>query len=224
MVVESSIISLNVGRAEVISQKKDREILSGINKQSVGGKSVFLSFNGLSGDTQADLKNHGGPDKAVCVYPAEHYEHWKSHHGMNMKEGAFGENLLILGMPETTVCIGDIYEWGEAVVQVSQPRQPCYKLAEKHGLPSLPLFVRENGFSGYYFRVLKEGMVSMDSVLKKQESGPGFSIAEINTLTYQPINDHEPILALLRSPFLAESWKKTLRKKYGITETAGGEK
>lgn len=222
--MESNIISLNVGRAEDISRKKDKVVLSGINKQSVGEKAVFLSFDGLSGGTQADRKNHGGSDKAVCVYPVEHYEHWKSHHSMDMKEGAFGENLLIRGMPETTVCIGDIYQWGEAIVQVSQPRQPCYKLAEKHDLPSLPLFVRENGFSGYYFRVLKEGMVSMGSVLKKQESGPGISIAEINTLTYQPINDHEPVLALLRSPFLAESWKRTLRKKYGIIETAGGEK
>ncbi|RKD73411.1 MOSC domain-containing protein YiiM [Sinobaca qinghaiensis] len=224
MVVESSIVSLNVGVPENISLKKDKQIISGINKQSVGWKAVFLSFNGLSGDEQADLKNHGGPDKAVCAYPVEHYKHWKDHHDMNVTEGAFGENLLLRGMPETKVCIGDIYEWGESLIQVSQPRQPCYKLAEKHGIPSLPLFVRENGFSGYYFRVLKEGMVSAEDELIKQTSGPAVSIAEINMLTYQPINDHEPIFALLHSPVLAESWKKTLRKKYGIAETAGDDR
>ncbi|MBJ8032143.1 MOSC domain-containing protein, partial [Bacillus cereus group sp. N21] len=87
------------------------------------------------GDGQADLVHHGGVDKAVCVYSGEHYSYWEETLNQDLEYGAFGENITVSGMREEDVCIGDTFELGEAIVQVTQPRQPCFKLAKKYNIP-----------------------------------------------------------------------------------------
>ncbi|HET7272154.1 MAG TPA: MOSC domain-containing protein, partial [Rubrobacter sp.] len=115
---------------------------------------ALLRFEGFDGDGQADLVNHGGPEKAVCVYPFDHYVHWERVFGRRLECGAFSENLTISGAVETEVCIGDVFMVGEAMVQVSQPRTPCSKLAGKNGERLLTKWVGQKGYSGYYLRVL----------------------------------------------------------------------
>src|SRR6185312_16350073 len=116
-------------------------VRSGIRKQPVAGP-VRAGLEGLEGDQQGDRVNHGGADKAICVYPAERYAHWTRRLGRRFGPGDFGENLTTRGLDERTICIGDVFELGAALLQVSQPRQPCYRLAALHGLPELAALVQ----------------------------------------------------------------------------------
>lgn len=125
---------------------------------------------GLAGDGQADRQVHGGEDKAALVYSADHFAAWRQEPGMaSLTYGGFGENLTVEGEDEGSVCIGDVYRVGGAVVQVSQPRAPCWKLARRWGLDSLPRRVLETGRSGWYVRVLEEGPVQAGDVVERIE-------------------------------------------------------
>ena len=152
------IRSLNVGKPRDLQFGK-KEITTGINKKPVSNP-VYLSTLNFTGDGQGDLVHHGGRDKAVCVYSYEHYPYWEKELGKPLDFSAFGENLTLLGLTEDELCIGDSFQIGEAVVQVSQPRQPCFKLSLIHERKDMPLLIQNTGYTGYYFRVLKEGMVA----------------------------------------------------------------
>lgn len=168
--VGQQMISLNVGKP-ILVEYKGKTLETGIYKQSIQG-SVYLGKEQIDGDGQADLVHHGGPDKAVCVYPFEHYPYWETQLGKSLDVAAFGENLTVTGMLESEVCIGDVFQVGEAVLQVSQPRYPCFKLSQKHGATDLPAQVLKTGFSGFYFRVLQAGYLSSTSTIHKLESHP----------------------------------------------------
>ncbi len=131
------IVSLNVGKPKVMNNN-GKEVLSGIYKTPVD-KLLYLSKLNFEGDQQADLVHHGGVDKAICVYPFEHYSYWEKDLNLTLNYGAFGENLTVKGMTEDRVHIGDIFQLGSAIVQVSQPRQPCFKLAKRYNIKDLPL-------------------------------------------------------------------------------------
>src|SRR6185503_20929609 len=157
------IVSVNVGTPQSLSYGSKKTHTGGL-KTPV--PQAMLRFHNFEGDRQADLKNHGGPDKAVCVYSFDHYPYWEEWFGQveahgrgPLQPGAFSENLTISGVRETELCIGDIFGAGQAVVQLSQPRQPCTKLAGKNGRKDLPGAIHENGFSGFYLRVILEGLV-----------------------------------------------------------------
>jgi len=121
---------------------------------------VWLGWLGLDGDRQADPRYHGGPDKAVLAYSADHYAAWREDPGFsNLAHGAFAENFTIAGLDEATVCIGDKYRVGEAFVEVSQPRGPCWKIARRWKRPDLTARVAKTGRTGWYLRVLGEGYV-----------------------------------------------------------------
>jgi MOSC domain-containing protein YiiM len=146
---------------------------------------AVLRFEGFDGDGQADRVNHGGAEKAVCVYPFDHYAHWERVLGRRMEWGAFSENLTVSGAVETEVCIGDVFRVGEAVVQVNQPRTPCSKLAGKNGERLLIKWVGQTGYTGYYLRVLSEGVVSADDDFERIENHPDrISIADVNDVVY----------------------------------------
>src|SRR5262249_2606205 len=137
----------------------DREWTSGIFKAGVAGP-VRLSALGLEGDGQADLRFHGGPDKAVNAYALAHYPGWEAEWQVSpLAPGAFGENLTIDGQTEESVSIGDVFQLGSAKLQVSQPRFPCWKLERKWRRPGLAARVVETGRTGWYFRVLETGAV-----------------------------------------------------------------
>lgn len=206
------IFSVNVGKpASVEFQEKTVE--TGIYKISVR-EPVFLSKLNLDGDAQADLKNHGGPDKAACVYPLDHYPYWGKELNRSLGVPAFGENFTVRGLTEKDVHIGDIFQFGDAVVQVTQPRQPCFKLANKLGERDLPYKVQKTGYTGFYFRVLQEGLVSKHHSLKRVSIHPKkFSVAQANDLKYQDKNNEQAISAILDIKELSESWRKTFFKR-----------
>lgn len=212
MANEYQLLSLNIGLPkEVIYGGK--VIHTGINKKQVK-EPVYLSFVKFNGDGQADLVHHGGVDKAVCVYTGDHYPYWEKELNQDLVYGAFGENITVSGMREEDVCIGDTFELGEAIVQVTQPRQPCFKLAKKYNIPKLPLYFQETGYTGFYFRVLKEGWVSSVDILKKLQSDPkGVSVAFANRIMHKEKQNIEGVKRILEVNALSCSWRKSFEKR-----------
>ena len=159
------------------------EVRTGGAKRSVS--SAVLRTRGFEGDGQADLVNHGGPEKAVCVYPSDHYAHWERVLGRRLEWGTFSENLTISGAVETEVCIGDVFRVGDAVVQVSQPRTPCSKLAARNGERLLTKWVGQTGYTGYYLRVLSEGLVSVRDAFERVENhAERISISDVDDIIF----------------------------------------
>ncbi|WLV25290.1 MOSC domain-containing protein [Aciduricibacillus chroicocephali] len=190
----------------------ERSWETGMFKETVEGKH-YLTFTGLSGDEVADTKNHGGPDKAIFAYPIGHYTYFSNNENLKMPVGGMGENLAVLEMDELTVCIGDKYKFGEAIIEVSQPRQPCWKPARRFKRKELALKIQESGKTGWYFRVLKEGNVHSKVDLHLIERPyPQWSIAACNDMMHRQKDNLVLIDELASCPPLADSWKKTLNK------------
>ncbi|UOF92115.1 MOSC domain-containing protein [Fodinisporobacter ferrooxydans] len=207
------IKSINVGVPAPMVYA-DQEIATGIFKQSVGAKAVFLDLINIAGDRQADLVNHGGKDKAVCLYPYDHYPYWEKRLGRKLPFASFGENLTAADITEESVCIGDVYQLGDAIVQISQPRQPCYKLATRFQIPDMVDQIRMNGYSGFYMRVLKPGMISIEKGINIMEKHPeGITVAFTNHIMFHDRFNREALLQLIHLDVLAESWKKTFRER-----------
>lgn len=206
------LTAVQVGRTNAL-RSSGKVVPSAFVKRRVVGP-AWLGELGLGGDEQADLKAHGGPDKAVCVYPGEHYAYWAERLARALPEAAFGENFTTRGLTENTVHIGDIFGVGEATVQVSQPRQPCFKLAARHEEPKLALWVQETGRTGFYFRCLEPGWVAPDQPVTLVERSPhGVTVAEANNVMYQDKNNAAGTERLLAVPELSGSWRKTLEKR-----------
>ncbi|WP_091223916.1 MOSC domain-containing protein [Paenibacillus sp. BC26] len=190
-----------------------RDIATGIFKTPVY-EPLELHSEHFEGDGQADLKHHGGVDKAVCVYGYEHYPFWEQELGQPLSFGAFGENLTIAGLLEPEVCIGDIFQLGNAIVQVSQPRQPCFKLAARYQSPEMPLKVQETGFTGFYLRVLQPGKVDFEDTLTLLHPHPqAISVAFANRVMHHDKNHLDGIEKLLSINELSASWRSTFEKR-----------
>ncbi|ANC07779.1 MULTISPECIES: MOSC domain-containing protein [Bacillus cereus group] len=212
MANEYRLLSLNIGLPKEVTYG-GKVIHTGINKKQVK-EPVYLSFVKFNGVGQADLVHHGGVDKAVCVYTDDHYPYWEKELNQDLVYGAFGENITVSGMREEDVCIGDTFELGEAIVQVTQPRQPCFKLAKKYNIPKLPLYFQETGYTGFYFRVLKEGWVSAVDTLKRLQSDPkGVSVAFANRIMHKEKQNIEGIKRILEVNALSSSWRKSFEKR-----------
>ena len=151
----ATIVSIQVGRPQTyayegLADGKARHWTSAFFKSPVTGI-ARVSEMGLADDEQADRQNHGGLDKAVLAYSAEHYTYSRPHLGLpDMPYGGFGENLIVEGLDETAVCIGDRWRAGDVIFEVSQPRQPCWKMGRRWRIADLPKQVIQNGFSGWY--------------------------------------------------------------------------
>jgi MOSC domain-containing protein YiiM len=210
------LLSLHVGQIADL-QHANVVVQSAIVKHPVEGQLV-LNREGLEGDQQADLVNHGGPDKAVCVYPSEHYPYWKNRTGKPFPRAAFGENFTTTGMLEEAITIGDTFRIGTATVQVSQPRAPCYKLAARNQLPLLTLWAQETGLTGFYLRVLEPGAVQANEDFHLLDRpGKSITIAELNHIAYadpktqDPAATREAIQRFAAENLLATSWRDYFR-------------
>ncbi|MCM3744327.1 MOSC domain-containing protein [Sporosarcina luteola] len=206
------IHSLNVGKPRDMQFGK-KEVTTGINKKPVT-EPVYLSTVNFDGDGQGDLVNHGGIDKAACVYPYEHYTFWEKELGKPLEMSAFGENLTLRGLLEDEVCIGDSFQIGEAIVQVSQPRQPCFKLSLIHDRKDMPVLVQDTGFTGFYFRVLKEGIVSpSDELVHISRPELAITVSEANRLMHHAKDDLDGARKILQLEELSTSWRRTFNKR-----------
>ncbi len=210
----SRLLSINIG-LPVSVPHGSKEVATGIFKQPIAG-SASVTRNGLAGDGQADLVNHGGPDKAICVYSYSHRSYWEAEWGKPMDYAAFGENFSVTGLLEQEVCIGDVFQAGSARLQVTQARLPCFKLALKHGLPMLPEQVQQSGYTGFYLRVLDEGEVQAGDLLRLESRHPEahrmtvFDASRIMLFGKQDLAASQRLLAI---PDLAASWRETLLER-----------
>lgn len=194
------VVWLNVGLPR--AQHYGREVV-----WTAGAKrplpNAVLRFHAFEGDGQADRLNHGGVDKAVCVYPFDHYAHWSKLFGRTLEPASFSENLTVSGAVENEVCIGDVFRMGKAVVQVSQPRTPCGKLAGKNGQRLLARRVAQTGYTGFYMRVLSEGPISIGDAFELVERHPDrISIIAVNDIVFRRSEDERLIERLANLPEL----------------------
>jgi MOSC domain-containing protein YiiM len=186
-----------------------KEFVTGMCKKPVGG-TLLLTKQGFEGDGVGDRKHHGGFDKAVCVYSFDHYAYWEKTLGIKMPEAAFGENFAVTGMEEEGICIGDTFRAGSAVVQVSQPRQPCSTLAARYGRADFVKLVVDSGCTGFYFRVLEEGRVKAGDLLNLvEQDNRSVSIVFANHIYHHDRKNREGIEKVLAVPALSESWRSS---------------
>lgn len=181
---------------------------------------VWLGSEGLPGDEQADRRHHGGLDRALHHYPAEHYRHWRKQHPLQRwQQPAFGENLSTFGLNESQVCIGDLFRWGDALIEVSQPRSPCYRLGRRWNLPELPLELQEQGRCGWFYRVRRAGLVSASAPLELvQRHYPQLSVASLLHWYFGVPLDRGGLRQMLGCDALSLRWRKTAAQRLASGE------
>ena len=206
------LLSINVAQPQTITVK-GRTYRSGINKRHQMGR-VHLCRLGLAGDGQGDSKNHGGPQQAVYCYPHEHYAYWAAQLGRDdFHYGAFGENLTLLGLLESDVGIGDTFQIGSAVIQVTQPRVPCYKLADKLGIPGFEKTFLQANRVGFYARVLQAGVLEAgDPVQLLERDNAGLSVAAVMAALYLDRGDHATIATAAQLQALSPGWRRKFQQ------------
>jgi MOSC domain-containing protein YiiM len=212
------IISLNVGLPRLVL-RNDEPLSTGIFKEPVGGRVKLRTLN-LDGDRQADLSVHGGPQKAVYLYPSEHYEFWKGElPDMDLPWGMFGENLTTTDLFETETHIGDRFRIGTAEVMVTQPRMPCYKLGIRFGRADIIRRFLVSERTGFYFSVLKEGEVGAgDEVELLEKNTSRVRVVDITRLYSSERDNVDLMRRAIATEALPDSWREYFLKRIGNVE------
>jgi len=208
MVVSTAqVLFVNVGGVRAVDVG-DRTIKTAIWKSPVEGRVPVRGVN-VSGDDQADRSVHGGPDKAVYVYSADHFAAWTAELGMEVGPATFGENLTVVGVTERDVCIGDRWSWGDALLEVCQPRWPCFKLTIRTGVRDIGHRLRASGRTGWYLRVIEPGTVPVSGPLAVDVRDPaGVSVHEAHLAQAdRHRDDPERIARVLAVAALADEWR-----------------
>lgn len=188
---------------------------SAIAKVQVDGE-LSLTERGLVGDEQAEKKIHGGPERALCHYPREHYAYWMSEFPEQAERfvaPAFGENLSTEGLTEQNVFIGDIFRWGDALIQVTQPRSPCFKLNYHFGIEDMSARLQSAGKTGWLYRVVLAGNVSADAPLALVSRVSDVSVYDACAIAWHMPFDDEQYHRLLSAAGLSTSWTRTMQKR-----------
>lgn len=201
------ILSLQIGKPKTLDYR-GKSITTGIFKDPVPGPLYLRKLN-LDGDGQANLKVHGGPDKALYVYAYDAYTHWKKlRTNDTFSYGAMGENVTCSELNEDTIYVGDTFECGEAIIQACQPRFPCYKLAMKFDDVNILKQFNVVNRPGIYFRVLKEGLINTgDSLKLTDQEKVKLSILELYSFSQKPIEDESRIHDFLKIKALTPQWR-----------------
>lgn len=179
---------------------------------------TWLGREGLAGDAQADRRAHGGPEKALHQFPAAHYARLAESFPVARElllPGSIGENLSVAGWDESNVCIGDRFRLGDAVIEVSQPRSPCWKIDARYGVEGMARWIEESGTTGWYFRVIEEGSVEPRCMFELIERrAPDVTVAKLLSVW----REHRPapalLLTLAQTPGLSSNWVEKLEKRY----------
>jgi MOSC domain-containing protein YiiM len=205
------IISVNVGLPRE-AVWKGITVRTGIFKEPVAGSVAIRKLN-LAGDQQADLTVHGGSDKAVYAYPVEHYEYWRKQlTEFSFSWGAFGENLTTEGLSEDTLYIGDLLRAGSAILQVTEPRMPCYKLELRFSRDDMVKRFLVSGRSGFYLSVIEAGEVGGGSEVDVLERDINhITVSDILRLHLGQADDPELLQRAMKVTSLPETWKTQLR-------------
>ena len=207
------LLSVNVSLGKQVPYK-GKTVTTGIFKEPVDGRVMLRTLN-LDGDQQVDLRGHGGPYKAVCVYSIEQYEHWKRELGRDdFRHGQFGENFTVGGMPDDKTHVGDVFRVGNSLVQVTQPRVPCYRLGIKMGSAEFPKRFLQSNQVGFYMRVLQEGEVGAGDVIELVTTDPQrMTVKEMNRLLYFDTKNLEDTKTALRIDALSPGWRGSFEER-----------
>ncbi|MDR3526933.1 MAG: MOSC domain-containing protein [Rhizomicrobium sp.] len=211
----ATLLSLNVGMPKIIGKWHGAAVLSGFDKQPVISKTVIVTATGIHGDGQADLENHGGVDKAVYAYPARNWPWWEKEKQLLCRAGLFGENLTLGDLDEANVYIGDRFAWGDVIVEVCQPRAPCFKLAIYTGRADLPLAMTLSGRCGWYFRVVKEGTAPTTGALTRIVRADAPSVQEAFSAVFAKTADRALLQRIKQTPALSEAWQHQVDRRLG---------
>ncbi|HEY7635789.1 MAG TPA: MOSC domain-containing protein [Gemmatimonadales bacterium] len=210
------VLSVQIGTPRTVGEPHSanpmtRAFTSAIWKEPVVGP-AHVSRLGLEGDQVVNTRVHGGPDQAVLMYAAAHYPLWEAEWGRDgLAAGAFGENLTVIGLTEESVCIGDVLDIGQARLQVSQPRQPCATLARRHQVPDMIRLVQRNGRSGWYLRVLREGVLAAgDPMVLVGRPHPDWAVRRAARAYLARKEQPEEARALARCEALSVGWRRRL--------------
>ena len=211
----TTVVSVNVGTPTQV-RVQDLVVLTSIFKSPVEGRVAVGKYN-IAGDRQADLTVHGGPYKAIYCYPEEHYSFWSEQlPEMKLVPGMFGENLTTDGLTEDQVNIGDHFRVGSAVLQVTQPRMPCYKLNIRFGRPDMVKRFWQSGRSGIYFSVVAEGDVAAgDPIERIAQAADGVSVSDVVALYSGTKHSSELLERALQAPLFG-GWKEGLRERQAL--------
>jgi ferredoxin-NADP reductase/MOSC domain-containing protein YiiM len=216
------LVSVNVGLPRDI-EWQGRTVHTGIWKDPVRGRCRVRRLN-LDGDGQGDLAGHGGEQRAVFVYQVESYRYWQEQlNRTDFVHGQFGENFTIEGLPDDAVCIGDRYQIGRALFEVTQPRVTCYRIGIRMNEPRIAALLTSRGRPGFYFRVLQEGEVGAgDDIVKVGEATERMTVAEINALLYSPNHPRDRLERALRIDPLSPGWRASFEALLQSPMTAAG--
>jgi MOSC domain-containing protein YiiM len=206
------VLSVNVGLPREVEWRNE-PVTTAIHKAPVAGPVLVRRLN-LDGDRQADLSVHGGPEKAVYVYPSEHYPYWREElPGMALPWAAFGENLTVEGLSETDLRVGDVLRIGTAEFMVTQPRLPCYKLNVRFQRPDMVKRFLRSGRTGFYLAVIKEGeLAAGDEIELVPTDGSAVTIPEIVTLYTSKNGDGALLRRAIETPALPQSWREYFQR------------
>jgi MOSC domain-containing protein YiiM len=208
--VQLRLLSVNIARPQIIATVKGEDIVSAIGKKPVSD-SVFVSRTGIEGDAVGDPSVHGGPDKAVYAYPADNWPWWERELGLACAPATFGENLTLQGADESGIRIGDRFQWGDAILEVAQPRGPCFKLGIHTGRPEAPQLMTLSGRVGWYLRVLKEGLSGTTITRIFASDAP--SVRDAFFARHNPAASRDLVARVHDAPALAENWRKALARR-----------
>ncbi|CAA6825185.1 MAG: Uncharacterized protein conserved in bacteria [uncultured Sulfurovum sp.] len=209
------------GQKKKINDGKRKEYLSSYEKEFLNKSTYELDENGFKLDTQSDLENHGGADKAVCVYSLDNYLYLQNKYNLNLTPCAFGENFSIIGVDDSDICLGDQFSCGEVIFEVSQPRQPCWKISSITGIKKLTALLIKEYKTGFYLRVLQSGSIKATDRLELiARKYPRFSIAFINKIAFNTKEHQEALKELLSCGELAKNYHASLANRY-VNKEAG---
>jgi MOSC domain-containing protein YiiM len=207
------LVSVNVGRPAYLGMHRGKPVQSGIAKRPVVADSLRLDWTNLEGDGQADLEVHGGADKAVYAYPSEHLPGWSEELGEELGPAAFGENLTVAGWLETDACIGDRWIWGDAVLEICQPRWPCYKLGLYRGNNQVMPRLRNSGRTGWYLRVVQTGEVPVGGPIAVEPHPAGITVMDVHEARLHGMAQDRLAEMVALEP-LAMGWRASLAEQY----------
>src|SRR5262244_1407217 len=216
------LLSVNVGLPRDI-EWKGRTVHTAIWKDPVRGRCRVGQLN-LDGDGQGDVAGHGGEQRAVFVYQIESYRFWQQQlKRTDFVHGQFGENFTIEGLPDDLVCIGDRYQIGSALFEVTQPRVTCYRVGIRMNEPRMPALLTSSGRPGFYFRVLQEGVVGAgDDIVKVGEAKERMTVAEVNALLYSPNHPRDGLERALLIEALSAGWRSSFEALLQNQTASGG--
>jgi MOSC domain-containing protein YiiM len=193
-----------------------RQVASGIDKHP-SDRPLRLSRAGFAGDEQGDTRHHGGPDKAVHHYPRDHYAAWRGEigaHPLLDRPGAFGENIAASGLTEADVAVGDRFRLGTALVEVSQGRQPCFRLNLRFELRDMARRMQDSGRTGWYYRVIEEGEVAPGDTLRLLDRAASeWTIDRLRRILYVDVMDRDNLTAIAAMRLLPERWRETAARR-----------